>query len=119
MELQAVEPTEIIVRKSDYAAMCKFVARILVGDGFDSLNDWDGGDIQELAVACGFLVPTAITDFPCSDDCVCLEYFDKDEAAESLCYRVTDEFRRVQAVVREDENHERNLGFTDSAGGTD
>lgn len=91
-----------LVAKDQYRTMCKFVDRILVGDGCDDLNDWDGGEIQELAVKCGFLKPTDITTFPCGEVCPCTNYFDPEDAQEQICYRVTDAFRRVQAGAKDE-----------------
>jgi len=90
-----------LVQKPAYEAMCKFIDKILVGDGYDDLNDWDGGAIQELAVACGYLKETDITEFPCGEVCPCESYFDPEDAQEHICYRVTDAFRVVQAGAKE------------------
>jgi hypothetical protein len=94
---------QISISKADYAAMCQFIDKIVVGDGYDDLNDWDGGEIQTLAEKCGYLQPTDITTFPCGEVCPCQSYFDPEDAREHICYRVTDAFRRVQAGAKDTE----------------
>jgi len=62
----------------------------------DVMGEWlncgilDNGDLQELAVKHGLLIPTH-TEQPCGEECACLEYYGQDDfhRGEVLCYRKT------------------------------
>jgi hypothetical protein len=51
------------------------------------LGDVDGGELQELAVKQGLLIPTTVT-APCGEGCNCADYYGDDELKEGVvCYR--------------------------------
>ena len=75
-------------RDKTIAALAPFAWRILerVWEG----GDFDGGDLQELAVSTGILIETEMTE-ACSSTCACAEVDDFPQT----CYRLAPNLREV------------------------
>ena len=56
----------------EIAALRQFVGAIIERDDGAPYN-WDGGDIQELEVSCGLLVPVEVSE-SCGDECNCYDF---------------------------------------------
>lgn len=73
--------------RNEYESLKLFAMTILAD--FPELGNFDGGDIQEMAVACGLLIGKEVAE-PCSEGCNCVEYADLDPEGKFLypmtCY---------------------------------
>ena len=78
IEAQAAEMERL---KDRSEKMRRFVDAIIEGV-FDG-GDFDGGDLQEMLVKCGLLIPTQRT-APCDDACRCIDGADDGEIV--TCY---------------------------------
>jgi hypothetical protein len=69
----------------------QFARRIM--EDWPENGDIDGWQLQDIAVECGLLIPTTVTE-PCCDDCQC-----SDTGFPTTCYRRCD-LLRAQAVEK-------------------
>jgi hypothetical protein len=76
---------------ADLPMLQRFAAGIL---GDDEIGSLDGGDIQDIAEACGLLVPTEVT-AACGEACRCAEYGDFPQT----CFRYSPALKRAYAAA--------------------
>ena len=62
----------IAEKDAEIAALRQFVGAIIERDDGAPYN-WDGGEIQELEVSCGLLVPVEVSE-SCGDECNCYDF---------------------------------------------
>lgn len=81
---------------SDREQLLRFAGRALSEARVGQIGDWDGGDLEETALACGLLAAHEVTE-PCDPEaCRCAEY-----GLPTTCYRLTElGHEAVRAVSR-------------------
>jgi len=87
---------ELTKEQIDFLA--KFALDIL--DEWPDIGNFDGGDIQDIAVKHNILIPRIVY-VRCGEECNCAEYYDEDEWQDGVtCYHIADWLDRAAELQR-------------------